>query len=155
MIHIKVHKQHVKESEVSISLMIQTKVHKQHVYNYYTIRVYRDDVPCMSRNGLDAVNTISPLMYMLLTQIVRYSWKRDGFRIIRPDRLIPGASDVASSGGGSPVVGTGGVTGCSSVLSSRNVTRRRVCSVPSLRMFSASSSLRCDLVLRNLVPFGV
>ena len=89
-------------------------------------------------------------MYMLLTQIVRYSWKRDGFRIIRPDRLIPGASDVASSGGGSPIAGTGGATGCSSVLSSRNVTRRRVCSVASLRMFSASSSLRCDQVLRNL-----
>ena len=40
MIHIKVHKQHVKESEVSISLMIQTKVHKQHVYNYYILSGY-------------------------------------------------------------------------------------------------------------------
>ena len=104
----------------------------------------------MSRNGLDAGNTI-----MLLTQIVRYSWKRDGFRIIRPDRLIAGASDVASSGGGSPVVGTGGATCCSSVLSSRNVTRRRVCSVASLRVFSACSALRCALVLRNVVPFWV
>ena len=107
----------------------------------------------MSRNGLDAGNTISPLMHMLLTQIVRYSWKRDGFRIIRPDRLIAG--DVASSGGGSPVVGTGVATCCSSMLSSRNVTRRCVCSVASLRMFSACSALRCALVLRNLVPFGV
>ena len=49
----------------------------------------------------------------------------------------------------------GRATCCSSVLSSRNVTCRRVCSVASLRMFSACSSLRCDLVLRILVPFGV
>ena len=79
---------------------------------------------------------------MLLTQLVRYSWKRDGFRIIRPDRLIAGASDVASSGGGSPVVVTGVATCCSSVLCSRNVTRRRVCSVASLWMFSDSSALK-------------
>ena len=92
---------------------------------------------------------------MPLTQIVRYSWKRDGFRIIRPDRLIAGDSGIASSGGGLPDVVTGGATCCSSMLSSRNVIRRRVCSVASLRMFSACSSLRCDLVLRNLVPFRV
>ena len=115
--------------------------------------VSHDDVRCMSRNGLDAVNTIIPLL--LLTQIVRYSWKRDGFRIIRPDRLIAGASDVASSGGGSPFVVTGGATCYSSVLSSRNVTRRRLCSVASLGMFSACSALRCALVQRNIVPFGV
>ena len=90
-----------------------------------------------------------------LTQIVRYSWKRDGFRIIRPDRLIADASGIASSAGGSPDIVTGGATCCSSVVSSRNVTRRRVCSVASLRMFSACSSLRCDLILRNLVSFGV
>ena len=90
---------------------------------------------------------------MPLTQIVRYSWKRDGFRIIRPDRLIAGDSSIASSRGGSPDVVTGGATCCSSVLSSRNVTRRRVCSVASLMTFSACSSLRCDLVLRNLVQY--
>ena len=50
---------------------------------------------------------------------------------------------------------TGGATCCSFVLSSRNVTRRRVCSVALLRMFSACNSPSCYLVLRNLVPFGV
>ena len=43
--------QNNKESEISISLMIQIKVHKNHVYNnyMYTITVYHDDVRCMSR----------------------------------------------------------------------------------------------------------
>ena len=92
---------------------------------------------------------------MPLTLIVRYSWQRDGFRIIRPDRLIAGANDVASTGGGSQVVTIGGATCCSSVLSSRNVTRRRVCLVASLRILSACSSLRCALDCVTLSRSGV
>ena len=109
--------------------------------------VYHDDVRCMSPNGLYAANTM--LMYAANTTSPLFleTW--------RLSNHPTGSSDCRRQR--HHFVGRW--------FARRRDGRRHwlfvhvvfsECdSVASLMMFSACSSLRCDLVLRNLVPFGV